>query len=143
MATITVRQASRLGNYKRPWVARVTGRDGQFGLRREFLSPATTEHGGTWTFEVGDGLYEYADRNSKGAERRYFALVSGGVLQDAVPDESVTEYLAHLEVLAASAPAAPAPLPESEWHECLECGWRTPDPWRIDAGGMGCQRCNH
>ncbi len=98
MATITLRQASRLGGHKRPWVARINGKDAQFGLSRTFVEADKTVFGGEWTYELLDGLYECCTRNSKGAERRYFALVAEGVTQECVSDEVVQEWLGALEV---------------------------------------------
>jgi len=100
-ATITLRQASRLGGHRRPWCARINGRDATYNLSRSFVAPAKTVFGGEWTFELEDGLYECCNRNSKGAERRYFTLVSEGVAQECVADEVVQEWLAQLDVLSA------------------------------------------
>ena len=98
MATIKVRQASRLGNYAKPYVAKILGSHPQYKFDRRFLSESTKVFGGEWTFEIEeDGLYEVCDRNSKGVKRPYWCVFSNGVLQEFVPDAVVGEHLAVLD----------------------------------------------
>lgn len=98
MATITLRQASRLGGYAKPYVAKILGSDPQYKFARSFLDPVETTFGGDWTFDVtADGLYEVCDRNSKGAKRLYWYVLAAGVLQECVSDDVAGEWIAALD----------------------------------------------
>lgn len=161
VAIITLRQASRLGGYKRPWVARILGSDPKYNLKREFVEATKTTFGGTWQFNVTDGLYELCDRNSKGAERRSRARVVDGVLEDCLSDKTFDAAVAALDagtvkpirdplteaieagIARINGEGVASPTPPSAQFECLECGFSTDRAHLIDAGGMGCVRCNH
>lgn len=137
---LILRQASRLGGFKAPWVAKITGSCPTYRFTREFLDPIEREHGGVWSYRLEDGLVEICDRNSKGAERRWFARVSGGVVTEV---EAALVAKAFPELPKSEGPVDP--IDNGTYVECLECGARYPlrQGHLVDAGGMGCARCNH
>lgn len=161
MVTITLRQASRIGNYKKPWVARINGTHPKFKLDREFVAAKDETFGGQWTFELGEGLYEICDRNSKGAERRAFIQITadaaaekylsdeefGLALKAAATPREVTTGQLRQEVVATvrtnseGAILASAPGQSKGRYSCWECGYETDDPSEIEPGNMGCVRC--
>lgn len=76
---------------RRPWVARITGRDPKHGLAREFLSPlrdwkdanSTGSRGVKLVFTLHSGrIYEVLELLSWSKERRYFCeAVEGSVIE--------------------------------------------------------------
>jgi len=76
----------RYGHKKlRPWVARLTGLDEQFGFKREFVHSARDYRDARGIgmrgiyeyFALSGGLYEVNECIKLGAARRYFILVNG------------------------------------------------------------------
>jgi len=73
----------------RPWVAQILGRDDQFGLQRQFLTPVydytratTTGSRGIYLFyALRPGIYEINDRISWHRSRRYFARVDQEIVE--------------------------------------------------------------
>jgi hypothetical protein len=160
-AKLVLRQASRLGGYIRPWVARLTGLHPQYRFSREFLEATETVRGGAWTYYLPDGLFEYCDRNSKGAETRSFVRVRGGALEDFVSEAEIRAELAAAEPEAvrrlreaAAADQAVKPILADALEESgrLEEAtairqWLTRKPQRIsadyDRGEGECSECGH
>ncbi len=87
----------------RPWVARITGTDRRYGLSREFLNAALVraEHPGRertiieYTYDLGDGLYEYSEYGA-----RTFIRVAGGKMSEVGADEALAEAKAMAQVAA-------------------------------------------
>lgn len=73
-----------------PWIAKITGTDPKFGLKREFLSGirdysnanSVRTRGVTTNYELLDGLYEINHPCSWKRTERYFAVVSDGELKE-------------------------------------------------------------
>jgi hypothetical protein len=135
---VTLRQASHVGSYAKPWVASIRGAHSAYRFDRGFVEASTTERGGSWVYHLEDGLYELCDRNSKGDERRWFVRVAGA--------EIVAVERAEVEAAFPELPGSEAvEIPESGTVECLECGAVYPGSKAhlVDSHGMGCVRCNH
>jgi hypothetical protein len=135
---VTLRQASHVGSYAKPWVAYIRGAHSSYRFDRGFVSATTTERGGSWVYHLDDGFYELCDRNSKGDERRWFGRVVSG--------EIVEVGRAEVEATFPEPPKSEAvEIPESRVIECLECGAVYPGSKAhlVDSHGMGCVRCNH
>jgi len=84
---ITLRQASRIGNFAKPFAARVSGSDAKFRFSHSFLAAQSEVTGGEWVFRVADGIYHVCDRNSKGAKRESFIRVVNGVSEPITTEE--------------------------------------------------------
>lgn len=94
--------AGRLGN--KPWIARITGSDAQYGLRREFLEAdrVEKEHIGRQrtvvrlSYSLSEGLYEVSERG----ERRYmmvFPAQSGATRCSGLSAERMQAWVAALD----------------------------------------------
>lgn len=141
--TVTLRQASHVGSYAKPWVARIEGAHPTYRFDRSFVAADETEKGGSWTYRLDDGWYELCNRNSKGDERRWFGRVAGGIL---VAVERAEVEAAFPAITAPAEATTETITPASDdTVECLECGATYPGhkAHLVDAGGMGCVRCNH
>ena len=79
----------------RPWVARITGYDAQYGLAREFVSSArdysfANSIGSRGIFEyfaLTDGIYEVNECIRLGQARRYFIRVKKGTITEITREE--------------------------------------------------------
>lgn len=80
----------------RPWVARITGRDGRFGLARSFLRPqrdySRAEGSGTrgivlWYDLVEGEVYEVHELVSWTRDRRYFCRAEHGKVVEITREE--------------------------------------------------------
>lgn len=89
-ATNAHKGTERYGEYlgrdqSRPWVARITGRNGRFGFARTFMqgqidysqSNSTGSRGVYLYYALPDGIYEVNGRTSWRGVRRYFIMVEG------------------------------------------------------------------
>ena len=80
MRTIT---AETIGNTK-PWVARITGTDPKYGLKREFVNGtrdysnanSVKTRGVETTWVLGDGIYECSLPKSWKNTERFFTIVT-------------------------------------------------------------------
>jgi hypothetical protein len=89
----------------RPWVARITGFDEEYGYRREFLrgqwdytnASSTGLRGVMAYYTLKPGLYQVNERTSWKHTRRYFILVEDTGLFDAeyreISQEEADEWL--------------------------------------------------
>jgi len=86
----------------RPWVARITGTDPQFGLAREFLqgqkdysqANSVGSRGIYLYFPLKDGIYEVNERLTWKRTRRYFIRVEDAQTTE-ISREKVGEWLAN------------------------------------------------
>lgn len=76
---------------KQPWVARVTGAGGKFGVEREFLA-STVGPDGRLEFTLSDGEIYEVNANLGWTAQRYFCRVKG----DTMAKMSKAEALASL-----------------------------------------------
>lgn len=93
-------QAAKLG-YTKPWVARITGTDSQYGLAREFLraekdytsANGTGSRGIILYYWLEPGIYEVNERLSWKNHRRYFLHVHDSTTAIEITKEQVLEWL--------------------------------------------------
>jgi len=92
----TGRYASYLGrNKSKPWVARITGIDEQYGFAREFVHGYTDYSNASGTgargiyirYALKDGIYEVNERISWKHVRRYFIRVQDATITEIDRDE--------------------------------------------------------
>lgn len=85
----------------RTWVARITGADERFGLKREFVRPqmkdysdanSTGSRGVYAYYALSDGIYEINSRETWKRSRRYFVRVSNTEITE-ITREEVDEWL--------------------------------------------------
>ncbi|HEY9879011.1 MAG TPA: hypothetical protein V6D29_11175 [Leptolyngbyaceae cyanobacterium] len=143
---VELRQASRVGSFKKPWIARITGQSSSYGYSRNFLIPFETEKGGQWRFLIEeDGVYEACDRNSKGDERRSWLRVQSGQQEYLTKDEVIAiigEPAEVKRVVGLSSGLPFATSDEDAVEECLGCGARYRENGYVEYGGMGCRYCD-
>lgn len=76
---VKLRQASRVGRYQKPSIAKVIGQDRRHGYKRRFVHAFSTIEGGEWCFAIqDDGVYQLCDRNSNGSSIRSWLQVKDG-----------------------------------------------------------------
>lgn len=104
------RYQSYLGrNKSKPWVARLTGLDEQYGFSRQFMhapcdysrASGTGARGVYKYYALEPGIYEVNERTSWKSVRRYFIRVS---------DNATYTEIGHEEVIARLTPPDPANL---------------------------------
>ncbi len=79
----------------RPWVARITGLDAQFGYKREFMrgqkdysqANSVGSRGVYMYYPLSDGIYEVHERLSWKRTRRYFCQVSNSDITEISREE--------------------------------------------------------
>jgi hypothetical protein len=91
------RYEERFGPDKaRPWVARITGLDDQYGFSREFLTADNRDYrdansigsrGVMEYFVLDDGIYEVHERVAWKRTRRYFVHVDGERITEVAREE--------------------------------------------------------
>lgn len=69
----------------RTWLARITGRDGRFGVEREFVNAAVSNLSrsgmtGWKSYEVPDGVYE-SNEGRRRLGRRYWIVKDGEAVE--------------------------------------------------------------
>ncbi len=143
---LSLRQASRLGNYAAPWVALITGPSPLYGYDRTFLEAYSTAKGGPWNYALAvDGVYEVCDRNSGGAKRRSWLRVQAGVGSDISEADAVAIVGPPAEVVTKGRSLSdPLPLTSDSneaVEECWECGALYSSAGYVEDGNMGCRRC--
>lgn len=85
----------------RPWVARITGRDARFGLRREFVrgvkdysrANSVGSRGVYRYFFLASGVYEVNELQSWSRSRRYFLRVGADGGKTEITREEVDAWL--------------------------------------------------
>lgn len=112
---IEVRQASSVGGYAKPFVAKVTGFCEKYRLNRQFETADTTQHGGNWIYKITeDGIYHICDRNSKGTKREHFLKIEGGI-ESSITREEVESLFPVPEAVKVS-PVDPAQPGKKEFQ---------------------------